>query len=335
MGKWNAPLIAICICLLFCIQSLAQPNDRSAAEKLFTSGDYRKAVPILKKVVKSDDRDVEAWYMLGAAYLKTQKYKDAIKALKKAVELAPKNDVYLALLAYCQMMVSDADATKTANETLRINPQNAEAYYVLGILSYRNESFAGAYDRARRAIELKPDFSPAYRLKAQALIASYMALPGKVLPPATRGDLLIEAVADLDKFLALTQDASQRREVEAELVTLRHFAEYYGRPENQLQRGASLADPPDPTRTALRILSKPRPGYTDGARARRISGRIVVLVTFGADGKIGPVMVTQSLDPDLDQQAVRAARGIKFVPATQNGVPVASVRQVEYSFMIF
>jgi TonB family protein len=86
---------------------------------------------------------------------------------------------------------------------------------------------------------------------------------------------------------------------------------------------------------SLKILSKPRPSYTDSARSKGISGTIRLLVEFSADGKIGSILVLQSLENGLDQEAVKAAGKIKFETQKQNGTPVSVVKTIEYSFMVY
>jgi hypothetical protein len=43
----------------------------------------------------------------------------------------------------------------------------------------------------------------------------------------------------------------------------------------------------------------------------------------------------KGLGGGLSQQAVTAAKKIKFKPATENGTPVASIKKIEYSFSIY
>ncbi len=85
----------------------------------------------------------------------------------------------------------------------------------------------------------------------------------------------------------------------------------------------------------LKILSKPRPGYTDQARRDNLQGTVVLRVTFQANAEIGPIQPTKSLKDGLTDQAIEAAKGIRFEPATVNGNPVTTMKQVEYTFSIY
>ncbi|MBA3770617.1 MAG: energy transducer TonB [Blastocatellia bacterium] len=85
----------------------------------------------------------------------------------------------------------------------------------------------------------------------------------------------------------------------------------------------------------LKILSKPKPGYTDSARTNGKQGTIVLAVLFSANGRIEATLVLKRLGYGLDEHAVNAARRIKFKPKTVGGKPVQVVKMVEYSFAIY
>jgi hypothetical protein len=87
--------------------------------------------------------------------------------------------------------------------------------------------------------------------------------------------------------------------------------------------------------TSLQILSKPRADYTDWARFYQISGKIPLRVTFLADGNIGSVMAVKKLPFGLTNNAINAARTIRFQPAVKDGTAYTDTKLVEYSFMIY
>ena len=94
---------------------------------------------------------------------------------------------------------------------------------------------------------------------------------------------------------------------------------------------AVVKAPPSP----LKILSKPRANYTDAARQAQVQGKVVLRVTFAANGTIGGISVISGLGNGLTEQAIAAARNIKFEPAKKNGQPVATVKSIEYTFTIY
>lgn len=91
----------------------------------------------------------------------------------------------------------------------------------------------------------------------------------------------------------------------------------------------------EPRVEPLKILAKPPAAYTDAARLSFTRGKVALRVTFLASGEIGAVTPVTELPHGLTEQAIAAARGIRFEPARQNGQPVSVVKTVEYNFTIF
>ncbi len=87
--------------------------------------------------------------------------------------------------------------------------------------------------------------------------------------------------------------------------------------------------------TKLRIISKPKPGYTNEARQNNVTGTVRLRVVFTASGTIGSISPVSGLPNGLTEQAIAAAKGIKFEPAMVNGVPKTTQTTIEYSFSIY
>ena len=97
----------------------------------------------------------------------------------------------------------------------------------------------------------------------------------------------------------------------------------------------AIKKPPVGPTEGVKILSKPRANYTDAARQNQVQGKVVLRVTFSANGSIGAISVISGLGNGLTEQAIAAARGIKFEPAKRGGVPYSVQKPVEYSFTIY
>ncbi len=87
--------------------------------------------------------------------------------------------------------------------------------------------------------------------------------------------------------------------------------------------------------TALKIIDKPRAIYTNEARKNQIAGTVTLRVTFLASGQVGNILVVSGLADGLTEQAIVAAKGIKFEPAKSNGVSQTITRQVQYTFTLY
>lgn len=95
------------------------------------------------------------------------------------------------------------------------------------------------------------------------------------------------------------------------------------------------AKPAPPVVQPFKIISKPRANYTDAARQNQVTGVVRVRVTFLPSGAIGSVTPLNSLPYGLTEQAISAAKQIRFEPQKSNGSPVAVTKVIEYSFSIF
>jgi TonB family protein len=86
--------------------------------------------------------------------------------------------------------------------------------------------------------------------------------------------------------------------------------------------------------TPLEILDKPRPAYSAEARRLQIEGEVVLEALFSANGRIRVMRVVNSLGHGLDENAIRAAAGIRFRPATEDGSPRDMVAVVRIAFQL-
>jgi protein TonB len=82
----------------------------------------------------------------------------------------------------------------------------------------------------------------------------------------------------------------------------------------------------------LRREVKPR--YTHGAMYRRVEGEVWMVCVVRQDGTVGDVRIASSLDPELDEQALIAARQWRFEPARRDGKPIAVVVTISMGFRL-
>jgi len=80
----------------------------------------------------------------------------------------------------------------------------------------------------------------------------------------------------------------------------------------------------------------PDPQYTDEAREAKLQGAVTLLVLVGADGRASQIRVVRGIGLGLEDRAVQAIRGWKFVPAldaSRHAVPAWVT--VEAMFRLF
>lgn len=102
-------------------------------------------------------------------------------------------------------------------------------------------------------------------------------------------------------------------------------------------RGGSGGPPPRVAgvTSPVKILSKPQAKYNDAGRTNGVQGSVRLKVTLLANGSVGSITPVTRLPHGLTEQAIAAARQIRFEPAKQNGIPVSRTVTIDYTFSIY
>lgn len=92
----------------------------------------------------------------------------------------------------------------------------------------------------------------------------------------------------------------------------------------------------------LKIKNRPNAPYTVEARKAGVEGQVRLRVMFKSNGEIGGIVdVTPDVDRKrmeqfgLTQQAVSAAKRMKFEPAKSGDKPITVVKLVVYGFSLY
>jgi TonB family protein len=84
-----------------------------------------------------------------------------------------------------------------------------------------------------------------------------------------------------------------------------------------------------------RVLEKPEPTYTEGARKFGIQGTVVMRAVFSKNGEVTNLHVVRKLPHGLTQKAIDAARAIRFEPAVKDGHQVSMWMELQYNFNLY
>lgn len=80
------------------------------------------------------------------------------------------------------------------------------------------------------------------------------------------------------------------------------------------------------------LLNTPMPRYTDDARQNKVQGSVKLAVLVDERGGVSSTLIFSRLGYGLDEEAIRAARTLRFKPASKDGKPVPFWLQVEVEF---
>ncbi len=317
-------------------------QEREQGIEFYRQGNVKAAVKALRAAVKQDKTDADAWYYLSLALNRDGATSDARKAVEKSVKLRPDFAPARAGLAYFLLLSNKlSDALREAEATLALDPQNSEAHYVASVVHLRRDAPDKALESIQAALAVKPEFAAALLWKSQVLLGLYSQRTNyveKETPEARArrakgsGDLLKEAADSLEKYLQLKPTPPKEDVWREQLATLRTFAQNAKKEISDDERTVFFTNQ---VTTKARILSRPEPQYTPEARSHSVSGTVVLRSVFAADGTVQNILVLRSLSYGLTEVAVKAARKIKFVPATKDGRPVSQFIQIEYNFHLY
>lgn|GEM_PF-6252744 len=156
------------------------PND---AEAYYNLGHaycklerWQSAIEPLQKTTKIKSNYTEAYYWLGAAYYNLEFYKEAIEPFKKVIKIYPDSvGAYRDLgLAYGNLG-RHKEVLEYLKQAINSKPDFAEAYLDLGVAYMHVDREPEAIESFKQAIHLKPDYTDAhYRLGGL-----YMMIDGK------------------------------------------------------------------------------------------------------------------------------------------------------------
>lgn len=328
--------VALFIACAFVVSASSQTGTANTSDfrlrgiELYHQKNYSEAADVLKQAITKDKTDADAWYYFGLALIADPKgLKDASKAFETAVKLRPNFAAAHTGLAYALMLRNKTDgAAREARSALELDSTIADAYYVLGVTRLRAGAREEALKNAEAAIKLQPNVAAAYLLKSQALV-SFLgdALIGEAEESAgdrkARNSAAAEALA---RYLELNPNSEYKNTWTEQLESLRLLVN--SRKPGEEQHVFSAKE----VTTKVRVLSKPEPQYTNDARAMGVTGTVVLRCIFTADGAAKHFLIVRGLPAGLTEQAISAARRIKFVPATKDGRPVSTFIQLEYHF---
>ncbi len=80
------------------------------------------------------------------------------------------------------------------------------------------------------------------------------------------------------------------------------------------------------------ILYKEKARYTEAARQARVQGTVQLRIVFLRNGTIGNIEVVRGLPNGMNEEAIKAAKELIFLPARKDGKVVSVRLSVEYSF---
>lgn len=138
-------------------------DSMQKARKLVQTDRHSKAIPLLKKICKSEPTNAEAYYLYGCSLARLQKFTDAVITLKKCIEIQPNvAQSHFALAGVYVALGKQEEARNSLNTTLKHNKSMAEAHVALANLSASENSETDAKNHLNKALIINPKLSDAH-----------------------------------------------------------------------------------------------------------------------------------------------------------------------------
>jgi tetratricopeptide (TPR) repeat protein len=101
-----------------------------------------------------------AWFGLGGAYTRLQRYTEAIEAYRQALRINTEDALAWIGIGYAyNQLKRGTEAIEAYRQALRINTEDANAWGLLGIAYFGLRRYTEAVDAARQAVRIEPEGS--------------------------------------------------------------------------------------------------------------------------------------------------------------------------------
>lgn len=271
-----------------------------------------EALALYQRIAEKWPDDVHASLEIAEIYLGMDRQEDALQLTQKLIKRKPEaSEVWVEMAVIYTAM----DKGREALESLESMPNPAmnslsvtEGLFEIGSKAASRKDYQLAIKAYEKLMAVDPDDYAKYKLGQQ-----YAAV-GRKREAEALAVAISKPQAELAK--ALKQDILH--------------------PEGIEKITGNTCPPPanekDDELTKPIILYKEKARYTDRARNNRIMGVVTVSVVLTADGRVTNIRVVYGLPDGLNEEAVRAARVIRFKPSCRKGKPVSIRMLIEYEF---
>ena len=135
------------------------------AKKYYDKKAYDNAISDLNKALTIDSLNPEYYHLLSDAYLDYFNSKEAVNTMLKVLALYPERVASLLKLAELKYILEDYDSSIfTVNEVIRLDPQNAEAFFMLGLNFRAMNDKPRAINSFQTAVEMNSVLTDAWMI---------------------------------------------------------------------------------------------------------------------------------------------------------------------------
>ena len=135
-----------------------QNNDENNNENIID-----QVIEVLKEYIKKDKNNTKALTLLGRAYYSNRDNKKAEKLFKKVLLINPNDDkvLYYTAINYLHNFRGNEkynEALKLIKKAVELNENDSAYWYILGYINYKNKNYYAAIEYAEKAVKLNKSY---------------------------------------------------------------------------------------------------------------------------------------------------------------------------------
>ncbi|MBW5394626.1 tetratricopeptide repeat protein, partial [Brachyspira hampsonii] len=135
-----------------------QNNDENNNENIID-----KVIEVLKEYIKKDKNNTKALTLLGRAYYSNRDNKKAEKLFKKVLLINPNDDktLYYTAVNYLYNFIGNEkynEALKLIKKSIELNENDSAYWHLLGYINRENENYYAAIEYAEKAVKLNKSY---------------------------------------------------------------------------------------------------------------------------------------------------------------------------------
>lgn len=315
---------------------------------LFLVEEKGQALSLSEQLAVSFPQSVKVQSHLAEVYSNNKKETESLRLYEQIVKKWPEEmEVLQKLVSIYSRVKRGAEAMNLAQQATKQYPQNPEAWDALGsVYLYEDklEEAFRAYDTAHKfRVNSKPQLGPFYSIGFDCIRIRNFELALQCyqrILQISPGEA--DALHRLGRVYALTGKKKEAQDTQKLLKSLdkelaNQLKDEISHPEkieplyvNTCSTNPNDSNAPQSVRPV--ILSKEKAVYTELASSNRVRGTVMVSMIFTAEGRLTGGRIVRGLPDGLNDEAMKAAKKIRYRPACKNGKPVSVRMSMEFTF---
>jgi tetratricopeptide (TPR) repeat protein len=170
--------------------------------------EIERAIWAFKDSLRIKPDFIHAYIGIGASYIKSARFNEAISTLQSAIQFEPQDATIYYYLGMASRMSGDhAEAVEKLKKAVAIDPSAEQVHYYLGLVYLDLRQYENARDSFREAVRVKPDFADGHYMLGD-MFSNILIDPEKAILHLRKAEKLYLKLEDYDQSARVRQRLS-------------------------------------------------------------------------------------------------------------------------------